>query len=345
MRILSSAIFSLMASTAMADTPRVVADIAPVHSLVAQVMEGVGAPDLLVDPGASPHGYSLRPSQARALQQADVVFWVGEALTPWLHDVIEDIATDAEAVPLLEEPSTIVLEARDVAVFEHHHHGDDEHDDHDDHDDHEDHDDHAHEEEHGHDDHDHEDNHAHDDHDDHAGHDDHGEHGEDAHAFLDPVNGKLWLQAIAGHLAEADPENAVTYQANATRAIEALDVQIKEIDAKLAPHQGKPFIVFHDAYQYFETRFGLTANGAIRIGDATTPSAARLAELRDELKEEGVVCAFSEPQFDDGLVKAVAGDDVKTGILDPQGADIEPGTAFYGQLMDKMTTSFADCLR
>ncbi|GGE39699.1 zinc ABC transporter substrate-binding protein [Actibacterium pelagium] len=338
MRILSSAIFSLLAGTAMADVPRVAVDVAPIHSLVSQVMEGVGTPDLLVEPGASPHGYALRPSQARALQRSDIVFWAGDDLTPWLHDVIEGIAPKAKALALMEEPPTLLLPTRDVAVFVHGH-DEDGHDDHDEggHDDHD---------EGGHDDHDEDDHEGHEK-DEHAEdtHDDHGDGAQDAHVWLDPVNGKLWLQAIAGHLAEADPENAVTYQANATRAIESLDEQIKAINAKLAPHREKTFIVFHDAYQYFEARFGLTASGAIRLSDATAPSAARLAELRDELKEKGVVCAFSEPQFDDGLIKAVAGDQVKLGVLDPMGAKFDLGSQHYSQLMDDLATSIADCLR
>ncbi len=159
------------------------------------------------------------------------------------------------------------------------------------------------------------------------------------------MNAKQWLQAIAGHLAEADPENAVTYQANATRAIEALDLQISEIQSTLAPHKDKTFIVFHDAYQYFEARFDLSATGAIRLGDATAPSAARLVELREELKEEGVVCAFTEPQYDGGILAAVTGEGVKQGVLDPQGAKFTPGADLYGQVLDDMATAVADCLR
>ena len=357
--------FILAGSAAYAEAPKVVTDIAPVQSLVAQVMEGVGEPAVLVDPGASPHGYALRPSQARALQQADIVFWVGEPLTPWLEPILEDVAHDAEKVELLEEEGTRVLEGRVIAVFS----GDDDHDDHKDHDhadhddhkndDHADHDDHkdhdhaAHDDDDDHKDHDHADHDDHqearhdDDHDDH-GYDDHGhDHdGDDPHAWLDPMNGKAWLAAIAAHLSKADPENAATYAANAARAQADLEAQVTRLAALLEPHHEERYVVFHDAYQYFESRFDLTPVGAISLGDASSPSAARLAALRDEIAEIGVVCAFSEPQFNDGLVDAVTGSaDVKAGVLDPLGTKFETGPALYGQILDDLGNTIADCLR
>ncbi|MGR3636002.1 MAG: metal ABC transporter solute-binding protein, Zn/Mn family, partial [Shimia sp.] len=153
-----------------AETPRVVADIAPVHSLVVQVMEGVGTPDLLMQPTVSPHGYALRPSEARALQNADLVFWVGHELTPQLEGVFESLAGDAHAVGLLDQKETVrynFRSAEDYEISSEDDHGHGDHDDHADHDDHDDHD------EHGHDDH--------DDHADHDDHDDHDEHGHDDH--------------------------------------------------------------------------------------------------------------------------------------------------------------------
>ena len=101
-----SIIASLVGGTAMAEVPKVAVDVAPVHSLVARIMEGVGAPALILQPGASPHEYSLRPSEAAALQEADLVFWVGEDLTPWMKDAIETLANDAAVTTLLETDGT-----------------------------------------------------------------------------------------------------------------------------------------------------------------------------------------------------------------------------------------------
>ncbi len=185
---------ALLGGTAHADVPRVAADIAPVHSLVARVMDGVGTPDLIVQPGGSPHEYSLRPSEAQALQEANLVFWISPALTPWLGDAIETLTTDASVTELLETDGTIELEIREGALFEVHAHGEDEHED----GDHEG-DEHA--------------DHAEEGHDDHAeekagneGHDEHGAH--DPHAWLSPTNAATWLNVIAGQLSAADPENA-----------------------------------------------------------------------------------------------------------------------------------------
>jgi zinc transport system substrate-binding protein len=138
-----------IAGAAGAEVPKVATDITPVHSLVARVMQGVGEPALIVAPGATPHGYSMRPSEATALEGADIVVWIGPELTPWLEDAIGTLAGDAHSLALLDAPGTRTLPFRQGATFEAHDHGhDDDHDDHD-HDDHDDHD------EHGHEDHDH----------------------------------------------------------------------------------------------------------------------------------------------------------------------------------------------
>ena len=352
-----------MGGTAIAETPQVAVDIAPLHSLVARVMEGVGTPDLIVQPGASPHEYSLRPSEASALQNADLVFWIGPDLTPWLTDTIETLAPDADVTVLLEAEGTTELEFRESALFEAHDHedhaedghddhaedGHDDHDDHDDHaeeghDDHDDHDDHAEE---GHDDHDDHDDHAdeghddHDDHDDHAdeGHDDHDDHDDhaeaghdghnhgahDPHAWLSPKNAMTWLNVIAGELSAADPENAGAYFANAAEGRAEIETLIAEVTATLDPVRGGHFIVFHDAYQYFETDFDFPASGAISIGDASDPSPARVAEIQGRIADQGIDCVLAEPQFNPGLIETVLdGTDAQTGILDPLGSDLEP---------------------
>lgn len=334
---------TLMGGTAFAETPQVAVDIAPVHSLVARVMEGVSTPDLIVQPGASPHEYSLRPSEAAALQNADLVFWIGPDLTPWLAETIETLAPDAAVTSLLEADGTIELEFRESALFEAHDHDDD--DDHGDEEDHDDQDDHADE--------------AHDDHDDHGdeekGHDDHGDeaaeherhdHGaHDPHAWLSPQNAMTWLNVIAGQLSAADPDNAGAYFANAAEGRAEIERLIGEVNATLGPVRDGQFIVFHDAYQYFETDFDFPASGAISIGDASDPSPARIAEIQGRIADEGIDCVLAEPQFNPGLVATVLdGTEAKTGILDPLGSDLEPGPALYPQLIRNLSTALAGCM-
>ena len=261
--------------------PHVATDIAPVHALVAQVMQGVGTPDLILPPGASPHGYSMRPSEAAALADADLVVWVGPVLTPWLEKSLDTIASGAARLTLTESGVTAQLPFREAAVFgEEDHHGD-----HDDHDTHEDHDeDHAddhdaehaddhdadhdkeHGEEHGEDQADHDKDHA-DDHDH-----DHAAGAMDPHVWLDPVNAQMWLGLIADQLAKRDPEHAEVYLANAKSAREGLEALIADTRQTLTPLADTRFVVFHDAYQYFEARFGLKAAARPALPPCATPS-------------------------------------------------------------------------
>ncbi|AVL52770.1 zinc transporter [Roseobacter denitrificans] len=341
MRLALSLTVALTGAPAFADAPKVAADIAPVHALVARVMEGVGAPDLIVQPGASPHEYSLRPSEAAALQNADLVFWIGPDLTPWLGDTLETLAANAVVSALLDAPETIKLDLRENALFEAHDHSD--HDDHGDkqHADH-DHEEHAHDD-HAHDDHAH-DEHAHDDHDDHA-HGDHAHGAHDPHAWLSPRNASNWLNVIAAQLSAADPENASLYFANAAEGRAEIETLIDTVNATLAPVRGGEFIVFHDAYQYFEVDFDFPAAGAISLSDASDPSPARIAEIQGRIADQAVSCVLTEPQFNPGLVATVLdGTEAQTGILDPLGSDLEPGPALYPLLIGNLATALAACM-
>ncbi|MEN8834346.1 zinc ABC transporter substrate-binding protein [Pacificibacter sp.] len=339
---------ALLLSTApvMADVPTVATDIAPVHSLAAQVMAGVGAPTVLMKQDASPHDYALRPSDAKNLQDADVVFWIGDGLTPWLGDAITTLSPDALSVSFLESAVTQQIEFREGLTFEDHDHDEHAHDD-----EHEDHDDHAHEDEH---EHEHEGDHAeghehegHDDHDEHEGHDDHEGHdhsGVDPHAWLDPENAIAWLGLIAQTLSELDPANANTYAANAARSAANLATLTGDLKDQLSDDQGAKFVVFHDAYHYFEARFGLSAMGAISLGDAAAPSPARISKLQDMIKDKGVDCVLSEPQFNAGLVRTLlAGTPAHSGVIDPLGQGLEMGADFYGKLIQGVADSFDAC--
>ena len=321
-----SAVSILTGSSALSEAPKVMADIAPVHSLVSRVMEGVGKPNLIVPNEASPHDYRLRPADAASIENANLIFWIGEGLTPWMERTLDALNSDADAVELLALKETDTLPFREGALFDAH--------DHDDHDDHEDHDDHDKD----HDDHDHDKDH--DDHDDH----DHGEF--DPHAWLSTNNAKTWLNVIAAKLSSIDPGNAGTYYANANEARNELDDLDIEVNQMLAPVRGGKFIVFHDAYQYFETVYDFAASGAISLSDASDPGAARIAEIAARIKSQDIDCVLSEPQFNAGLVKTVMdGTDATTHVIDPVGFGIEAGSSLYPKLIRAMAQSLVDCLK
>lgn len=315
MRCLSPvAALVLVSGNAIADVPKVVADIAPVHALVSRVMDGVGSPDLLLGAGQSPHTTSMRPSQAQSLQDAALVVWIGPSLTPWLEKPVETLAGDAVHLGLLDFEQTKRLPYRDME-----HEGDD-HDD-------ADHADHA---EHG---------------EGAGGSEEHHHTGMDPHAWLDPGNAGVWMNAIAEALAGLDPDNGAEYRANAAAGSGEIEVLATAIDDRLKPVRGRPFATFHDGFQYFEARFGLVSSGTLTLGAAASPSPARVDHLREVLASQGVSCVFSEPQYDDRLIRA-AGEDLplRVAVLDPLGANLEPGAALYPALLDAIANSILECL-
>ena len=366
---------TLASVTAVQADVNVVASIKPVHSLVAAVMQGVGTPDLIVQGAGSPHTYALKPSQAKQLQEADLVFWMSHDLEAFLEKPIEGIATKATSVLLTESHGLTKLTFREGGAFDSH--GHDEHDDHKDHDDHSEekhddhgqddhaeekqddhgHDDHAEDkhDDHGHDDHagDKHDDHGHDDHDDHAeekhddhdDHDDHGHEGFDPHVWLDPLNAKAMVHEIEEALSEADPDNAAAYAANAESVMGKLDSLVAEIDAELQPVKGRRYVVFHDAYQYFETRFGVSAVGSITVSPEILPGAERVSELQEKVRSLDATCVFSEPQFEPKLVATVTENtNAGTGVLDPLGAAIDDGPDLYFTLIRYMARALKECL-
>ena len=329
---------------------KVVASIKPIHSLASYLMDGIAKPDLIVDGYASPHGFPLKPSHAKMLQNADIVFWVGEDLENFLEKPLDSIAKKAEKIELLEIKGLNKLKFRERNIFDDHDdHGHKKKDDHDDHDDHakkeDDHDDHDHKKKDDHDDHDHakkEDGHKEDDHDDHDGHEEHhhGEH--DPHIWLDPINAKVILNEMVDHLIENDAKNALTYKSNLDKALK--DIDKLTIDVMTDLNQSTSSIVFHDAYQYFEKRFNVNVLGAFTVNTDVMPGAEQLAEIREVIEHDKVACIFSEPQFNPDIINAVAKDmDIKTGVLDPLGATLTPGKDLYFDLIRNMSKSFKGC--
>ena len=455
--ILPSTLISILSFTAQAEI-NVVASVKPLHSLVSGVMEGVQKPDLIVKGAASPHTYSLKPSQAKQLEEADLVFWMGHELESFLEQPLEAIATKAKVVELIDSQGLKRLDMREGGAFD----------------------------DHGHDDHG-QGEHSEEGHDDHAGeghafewagifklsaedytwtfakvdgdyadpmmkmvflrtssggeegieeqeevaerlikqqssvrrnhdgrlipdeenayqlvfdanrnvtkmrinikkegyyafftehmpfefeagehflknvsgkdieptaqepeaghHDHHGHSGFDVHVWLDPENAKVLVQEIKEALVELDPSNAGKYEANAKNLMLKLDRLISEISVKLASSKGKGFVVFHDAYQYFEERFGMTAVGSITVSPEVVPGASRIRELKDKIVELNAHCVFSEPQFQPKIVFTVAeGTQANTGVLDPLGASIADGPELYFTLVRDMANSLQECL-
>ena len=306
---LFSAIFGLLLSgTASATVPKVVTDIPITHSLLTQVMAGIGIPDLIVDQGASPHEYSLRPSNAASLEAADLVFWISNGLTPWLDDALNTLARNAKVIELMDAKGATVLPFREGATFETHSHR------------------HKHDED-GHDE------------------DEHATVNIDPHGWLDPDNGKTWLDVIATELSKIDPENTDIYFDNVSQGKTDIDAVISEIDATLATFRGTNFIVYHDAYQYFERRFDVLAAGSISMGDVSDPSPARIAEIRQTVEELDMTCVFSEPQFNPELVATVVdGTKARARVIDPLGTHLTLGADFYLNLLRNIAQTMASCL-
>lgn len=315
---------------AAADVPRVAVDIAPVHSLVAKVMGERGNPELFIQPGASPHSYSLRPSEAQTLNDADLVIWVSDGLTPWLFGPIENLAGDARHLELTEVPGTQTLEYREGATFtlntsDEHGNDSDGHD----YDEHGGHGHHIHDESGN--DHDHD-------------HHDHAHTGMDPHTWLDPANARRWLDAIAEQLSELDPDNAAYYRSNAAEGQRGLTSLGEHIQERLASSAETPFIVFHDAYQYFENAFNVHAVGAISIGDASAPSPARIETLQTLVNDENIRCVFSEPQFNSQMVTNVfGGTSAYIGVIDPLGVGLTLGVNLYDDLLGQMVDELERC--
>ena len=317
-----------------------VASIKPVHSLVSLVMGDKGKASLLIDGAASPHTYALTPQQAREMQNADVIFWVGEHLEAFLKKPLQTVGAGARHIELMATPGIKTLSFREGGAFEAH-----AHDDHEGHDEHG-HKDHGHKDHDEHDDHGHKD-HAHKGHDEHDGHDGHAHSADetDPHIWLSPDNAKAMLHHIAHVLGELDPDHKAEFDQNADQAASRIDQLTASIKADLDPVKEGEFIVFHDAYHYFEDRFGLQAAGAISLSPERMPGAQRVAEIRALLQDDHIRCVFAEPLFEPRIVTTILeGTNRKSVEIDPLGAAVSSGAEMYFALLDAMRTSFLNCL-
>ena len=279
--------------------PRVAASIAPLHSLVASIMQGVGEPALLVPVGGSPHGLIMRPSMARALAAADIVFWIGPALEPFLIEAL-DRDPDRRVVAALDMDGIKLLPARESGLW------------------------HDAEEADGH---------------------DHGPGQIDPHIWLDPDNARLIAATVARTLTEADPARAPLYEANAAAMDQALATLTGRIESELAPVRARPFITFHDAYQYFAARFGLRAVGAVSVRPDQPPGARLVRALKTAIIDQSVICVFAEPQFDPALIEVlIEGTPARQSVLDPIGSGLDPGPDLIAALLTRLAAQLKNCL-
>lgn len=303
-------ILTILAIPAQAASPRIMVSIKPIHSLVAGVMQGVGEPDLLITGTQSPHTFNLRPSDVKKLNSAELIIWVGEGFETFLTHTLASLPSQTRIVKLMGHAGVAQLPIRQGGVWEKRHH-------------------HRKQETTG------------------VPHTANQKepHHSDPHIWLSPTNARTIVGIVKEKLSEIDPDNAARYQQNARNLKNQLNKLDQELLERLSKVQWIPFIVFHDAYQFFERHYTLNVIGSITLSPERMPGAKRIHEIRAKLKKLGVRCIFSEPQFEPKLIKTIVeGTEVRTGTLDPLGAELPAGTEAYFSLMRNLTSQLVACL-
>lgn len=277
----------------------VLTSIKPLQLIAAAVQDGVGQPDVLLPPGATPHNYALRPSDVRRVQSADLLYWIGPDLEGFMPRVIKPRTLPTVAVQALPG-----LKLRHFA----------------------------------------EDSHSHEE--DTAEHDhDHRPGTLDAHLWLAPANARVIAAKMAADLSEKDSANAAKYQSNLkafNKRLDALDARLK---ARLAAIADKPFFVFHEGYDYFESSYGLKHAGVFSVASEVQPGAQHVAAMRKRLQEVGKTCVFSDPPLRPRLAETLtAGLPAKLAELDALGGYTPATAQGYEQLLEKLGNDLAGCL-
>ena len=305
-RIASALLFAALLTTPGLAAPRVVATIKPIHSIASNVMAGIAEPELLLDAAVSEHTAQLTPSQVEAMQNADLILVVGDNLEAFLNKALKNPEiAQKKIVAAAELPGLRTLPLRSGDLWEPHHHEGEED----------------------------------------AQAEDHDHGGMDPHIWMDPDNAKVIALELAKTLGDLDEENAAKYEANAKAYAASLDALSQDIAAAVAPVRDKRYIVFHDAYQYFEARFGMSPAGSITINPEVTPGARRVKELHDRIAATEAVCVFAEPQFQSKYVDTVIeGTQAKPAVLDGLGAKEPKGPQAYAGMMHKFVTALTSCL-
>ena len=286
---------------------KVLVSIKPFHSLVSAIMQDVSEPLLLINGNNSPHSYALRPSSAENLQQADLVFWGGEILEGFLTKPLQSLASRAKLVSLQETAGLRLLPLRSGIGWQ---------------------------------------KHETDSANDHSAEDETtSTSGTDPHIWLDPYNAKIISAKIVEILTAMDPQNAQSYRINGEKYGLRLELLDRKLKAEMTKVAETPYMVFHDAYQYFEKRYQLNVIGAVTLHLGYGSSVRRLKTVRKTIKKEKIRCIFSEPQFSPKLLQTVtAGTNVKQGTLDPLGAGLESGPELYFILLNNLSHNISSCL-
>ncbi|WP_256657288.1 zinc ABC transporter substrate-binding protein [Pseudomonas sp. 2FE] len=300
-RLLALLFFVLCAASAQAQV-RLLTSIKPLQLIAAAVQEGVGTPEVLLPPGASPHHYALRPSDVRRVREVELLYWIGPDMEGFLPRVLQGRSLPSVAVQGLPglslrhfgEDSAAHAEAADAA-----------------------------------DEHDHE----------------HRPGTLDAHLWLLPANARVIAARMAADLAAADPANAARYQANLEAFGERLTALDQRLQARLAGIAGKPYFVFHEAYDYFEAAYGLQHAGVFSVASEVQPGAQHVAAMRARLQQVGATCVFSEPPLRPRLAQTLsAGLPVRLAELDAMGAALPVEATGYEALLENLASGLAGCL-
>ncbi|SET19935.1 zinc ABC transporter substrate-binding protein ZnuA [Thorsellia anophelis] len=289
----------------------VISSIHPIGFITEALTQNVTEHSILAPVTASPHDYTMRPSDAKALKEAELIIWVGEDLEVFMAKPISNIESTKQLnLSEIPEIKTIIddkVALSENTIVEHEH------------------------------------EHEHEKHDvnEHAGHN----HDRDLHIWMSPEISRIAAKAIAQRLTELHPNQSNIVNDNLAQFLTDLDKTEVELADKLSSVSQKPYFVFHDAYGYFESRFNLNRVGEFTINPTITPGVQQLAKIKETIKKDGVVCIFKEPQFTPAVVNAVVqGTGVKIGELDPVGANIQLSKNSYQEYLKSLADSYLSCL-
>ena len=329
---------TIFTAPVLADQLRVVVDIPPVHSIVEGVLGSNASITTLIGSGIDPHNYTMKPSHAAAVSEADLIVLIGEALIPSLAEKLPSLAKNAKIIELAEVSNVHLITYKD-AHNEHEddaHNDDEHHADHKDHNDDADHDGHAHK---GHDEHDHGEAH-HDDHNDDE-HDGHDHSGFDPHMWLDVNNADVWAHAIAKSASELSPDLASDINAN----LAAFEQALAKIKSEMKTLTAKPYSVSHDAFGYLEESFGIEHPQAVTNGMGLRPSPSDMSNLRAQIEATPPACMIIDPNDHTALAYALADEySIKTVEFSPLGEIVE-GENTYLTLMHGAVAAFKTCFQ
>ena len=299
---------------------KVLTSIKPLQLIAAAIQDGAGQPAVLLPPGASPHHYALRPSDLRQVREANLVYWIGPDLEAFLPAVLKE--RQGPSVAIQDLPG---LHLRRFGA-EHAHAQGEEHDE-------------------DYDDHDHDHDHDHGAAPEYAHDHDHRPGSLDAHLWLSPANARVIAARLAADLSQADPTNAGRYASNLKTFESELAAKDQALRTQLAPLAGKPYFVFHEAFDYFEEAYGLGHRGVFALGADVQPGARHVAAMRDELKAAGPTCVFTEPPLQPKIATTLSsGLPVTLVELDPLGARVPVNAGGYAQLLQSVGDTLGGCL-